>query len=95
MHLQVLSSYNYVHLFQVYVNRKLAPNTSYTLSLINLGGVETNATINGESTSLVTLTGNNIRIQLAFFNGNLLIGGYQYKSEVKVEITFFLIEVEL
>ena len=76
-------------IFQAYVNSKLASNTSYTLTLSNLGTSDTTASINGNPASLVTLTGGSNGIHLGFFNGTLIVGGYQYKSEVKVSIYFF------
>ena len=76
--------------FQVYVNKKLTSNTTYTLTFYNLGNSNTTAHVNGIPASLITLTGGAIRIQLEFFNGTLLIGGYEKKNEVKVNIYFSL-----
>jgi len=68
---------------EAYINKKLASNTTYTLTLFNLSSPETTANINGIPTSLIALIGGNIGIELAFFDGTLIIGGYQQKTEVK------------
>ncbi|XP_065068205.1 usherin-like [Rhopilema esculentum] len=68
---------------EAYINFKLSPNTTYSLSLFNLGNSNTTATINLKQVPLVTLTGRSFGIHLGFLSGQLLIGGYASRSDVQ------------
>ena len=74
---------------QAYIDLKLAPNTSYEITLDHLGYSNTTVSVNGVIVSLVTLTGGISGIKLEKFSGRLLIGGFENKNDVKV---LYLIE---